>query len=415
MATIALYQGKINQMPGLVNAAKQSVESLKTELSELNKKAARVDSGVCDLSDIISSVETCTRIEEDRIEALEDFQASMEEFVNDAVRIDSKAADAVNGNKENFYEEYDYLRPDSEKSGWEIFWEDVGSWCKEHWKEIVTTVVIVAGAALAIAAVVCTGGVALAPMLAAGLTALGMASGTALTVATVTSLVVAGIAVASTLASSTLNLIDLWGDMSGNSTFQTWRTAMNWTSMISNGFYSVGSIFNSAHGITNQGLREYSKAFFNKNQFASQLPTTPDSSAFWSGLGKNGAETARSVADDAGLSTLEHTMERNGVNLPTWDKANPASITAWKDASAAYAWNSSGRVTAILGDTVRSGSVWRTIEYPLLTINPNVSIIVNTSGTVLQYTSLPSLWQGLFSLIGAGTSGMGEAGVYRER
>ena len=108
-------------------------------------------------------------------------------------------------------------------------------------------------------------------------------------------------------------------------------------------------------------------------------------------------------------------MERNGVNLPTWDKANPASITAWKDASAAYAWNSSGRVTAILGDTVRSGSVWRTIEYPLLTINPNVSIIVNTSGTVLQYTSLPSLWQGLFSLIGAGTSGMGEAGVYRER
>lgn len=95
--------------------------------------------------------------------------------------------------------------------------------------------------------------------------------------------------------------------------------------------------------------------------------------------------------------------------MPIWDTANPSSITAWRDASAAYAWNASGKVTAIIGESVKSTAVWRSIEYPLLTINPNVSVIVNTSGTVLHYTSLPSLWQGLFSLVGAGTSGFEEA------
>lgn len=63
-----------------------------------------------------------------------------------------------------------------------------------------------------------------------------------MTAATVASLVVAGIANISTLSSSALNIIDLWCDMSGNSTFQARKTAMNWTSMIPSGFYSVGAM-----------------------------------------------------------------------------------------------------------------------------------------------------------------------------
>ena len=396
-------------MPGMINDARKSVDKLKTELFDLQKKASNIDVIVCDLSEVISSIQASAQTQENRIAALESFQANSEEFICEVIQIDNDVADTVNQNKENFYKQYAYLKPDSEKNWLQIALEDAGEWCEEHWKELVMTVVIVAGAVLAVVAVVCTGGVALAPMLAAGFTALGVASGTALTAATVISFVVAGVAVTSTIASSTLNLIDLWGDMRGNSTFQAWKTALNWTSMISNGFYSAGAIFNSAHGITNQGLREYSKAFFNKNGYVSQLPTTPDGSAFWSGLGRNGAETAERIANDAGLNTLEITARQNGVNMPIWDTANPSSITAWRDASAAYAWNASGKVTAILGESVKSTSVWRSIEYPLLTINPNVSVIVNTSGTVLHYTSFPSLWQGLFSLVGAGTSGFEEA------
>jgi hypothetical protein len=80
-------------------------------------------------------------------------------------------------------------------------------------------------------------------------------AGTALTVATVTSLVVGGVAVISTLAASTLNIIDTWHDMSDNSTFKSWQKAMNWTSGISNGLYSIGSIYNSFKGISNADVR----------------------------------------------------------------------------------------------------------------------------------------------------------------
>jgi len=38
MATITLYAGKINQMPGLINEVKKSVVDYKSELSALRKK-----------------------------------------------------------------------------------------------------------------------------------------------------------------------------------------------------------------------------------------------------------------------------------------------------------------------------------------------------------------------------------------
>ena len=49
----------------------------------------------------------------------------------------------------------------------------------------------------------------------------------------------------STLGSSALNIVDTWCDMSENSTFKSWQTAMNWISIISNGLYSIGAIYNS--------------------------------------------------------------------------------------------------------------------------------------------------------------------------
>ena len=115
------------------------------------------------------------------------------------------------------------MKPDAEKSDWEEFWDDAAEWCKEHWQEIVTTVGIIVGAALAIAAVVTTGGAALVPLL----TALGAAAGTAAHI----SLAVAAIAVVSTIGAAALNIVDTWGDI-GNTTFNALHSALKWTSMI---------------------------------------------------------------------------------------------------------------------------------------------------------------------------------------
>ncbi|MBQ6160948.1 MAG: hypothetical protein IJK24_08370 [Oscillospiraceae bacterium] len=155
MATISLYAGKVNQMPELINAAKKSVEKFKTELSDLQKKASKVDSSICNLSEVISSIQASTQTQENRIEALENFRKNSEEFVSETVRIDGKVADTVNQNKKDFYEEYSYLKPDCEKSFLEHL-KDAAEWCKDHWREILIVLELVV-------AVVCLCIPALAP------------------------------------------------------------------------------------------------------------------------------------------------------------------------------------------------------------------------------------------------------------
>ena len=173
MATIALYAGKLNQMPGLIKDAKKSVDKLKTELSDLQKKAYNIDVSVCDLSEVINSIQASAQTQENRIAALESFQANSEEFINEVIRIDNHVADTVNQNKENFYKQYDYLKPECEKSGWEKFCdglEAVGEWCQKHWKLIVTAVIVVVSVVL-----ICTGvgailsGIAMGALMGAGI------------------------------------------------------------------------------------------------------------------------------------------------------------------------------------------------------------------------------------------------------
>ena len=153
------------------------------------------------------------------------------------------------------------MKPECEKSRWEKFKDGckkVGEWCKKHWKEILITVKIVIGAVLAIVAVVATGGMALVPLLTMSLAIFGIPAGLVTTIATITSLSVATIAILSTLGSSTLNIIDTWENID-NSVFNTFQNILNWTSTISNCFYSIGSIYSSVKGISNADLRNYGK------------------------------------------------------------------------------------------------------------------------------------------------------------
>ena len=220
------------------------------------------------------------------------------------------------------------------------------------------------GAVLAIVAVVATGGMALVPLLTTVLTTFGVSAGLATTIATITSLSVAAIAIISTLGSSTLNIIDTWGNID-NSVFNTFQNILNWTSTISNCFYSIGSIYSSVKGISNADLRNYGKQWATNPQFRSAISGAseynftlkPDSSTFWFGIGDkgmgNGDQIAANCADKMGRSTLETTLSSNGIELPNWDVFNPATISAWNSASSSYAMHFLGmlqRYSEILFD-----------------------------------------------------------------
>ncbi|OPX42030.1 hypothetical protein CLHUN_40890 [Ruminiclostridium hungatei] len=165
MATIALYTNKINRMPGLIKDVKKTVADYKSELSALKAKSLTINKSVCNLDDIISSIQTSSQTQEQKITSLDTFNHNSEEFISDAARIDGDAADIIKKRKDDFYDKYNYLKPECEKSGWEKFCngcESVGEWCKEHWVTIVTVLVVIAIAVIAVV----TFGVAIAAIAA---------------------------------------------------------------------------------------------------------------------------------------------------------------------------------------------------------------------------------------------------------
>ena len=151
MATIELYAKQINQMPRLIQEAKKSVTDYKAELSSLQTKFLFINRSVCNLDSVISSIQSSTQTQEQTIASLDAFYQNSENFIADVVRIDGNVADVINERKDNFYDEYSYLKPESLlekvwnscKSGL----KKVGQWCREHWKEIVTAIIVIAAIA----------------------------------------------------------------------------------------------------------------------------------------------------------------------------------------------------------------------------------------------------------------------------
>lgn len=145
MATIALYAGKMNQMTSLIGEVKKSVDDYSSELFSLKLKAVNIRKSVCNLDDVIGMVQTSTQIQEQKAETLETFSQKTEEFTAEVVRIDEEAAAVINQSKEDFYNKYNYLKPDAEKNFLEEWFDDAAAWCAEHWQEIVTTAAIIVG------------------------------------------------------------------------------------------------------------------------------------------------------------------------------------------------------------------------------------------------------------------------------
>lgn len=163
MATIALYANKINQMHGLIKDVKKSVMDYKSELSALKKKTLQINRNICNLDDVVSSIQASSQTQERKIASLEALQKNSEQFIANTVQADNKVAEVVKKNENDFYGKYSYLKPECKKNGWEKFCDGCKKavkWCKEHWKLVVTVVIAIA----AVVAIVCTGGVALGPI-----------------------------------------------------------------------------------------------------------------------------------------------------------------------------------------------------------------------------------------------------------
>ena len=88
--------------------------------------------------DVISSIKSSTKTQEDKIETLENLKQDINDFISDVVRIDGDAAEAINKSKDDFYNKYEYLTPECEKSRWEKFKRRLqkksAKWCKEYWE-----------------------------------------------------------------------------------------------------------------------------------------------------------------------------------------------------------------------------------------------------------------------------------------
>ena len=126
---------------------------------------------------------------------------------------------------------------------------------------------------------------------------------------------------------------------------------------------------------------------FDINKCYDCFATEPNSAYFWSGLGENGQDIAAQVAYENGGTTLEMLMDKNKDELISagfpYDEDlggfyfSKDNAQDWQAISQAYAEQASGDVHAVLGDTVREGSVWNTKELPALEKNENVDKVIS--------------------------------------
>jgi len=161
MATITLYAGKINQMPGLINEVKKSVVDYKSELSALRKKTLNINRSVCNLDEVISFIQASSQTQDRKIDSLEKFCSESEKFISEVIRIDEEVAEPYHNGKK-ILQRILLFKTGKREKRWEKIKDglkSVAEWCKENWEsiaKIVVAAVVIAGLGIAAAL---TGGV----------------------------------------------------------------------------------------------------------------------------------------------------------------------------------------------------------------------------------------------------------------
>lgn len=167
MATITLYKDKINGVGSLLDDIIKSSNNLNTQLGTLKNTLQGVDSSTCNLQDTVDSISSSSKSEGDKVEDLKRLNSKLTEFIEMTTKRDASAKSEIERAKEDFYTKYSYLKPECEKSRMEKVVDAMKKaceWCKEHWKLIVTAIIVVVAVVL-----LCTGvGSGLGAVLLAG-------------------------------------------------------------------------------------------------------------------------------------------------------------------------------------------------------------------------------------------------------
>ena len=155
MATITLFKDKINGVGSLLDDIIKSSNNLNAQLGTLKNTLQGVDSSTCNLQDTVDSISSSSKSEKDKVEDLKRLNGRLTEFIEMTTRRDASAKSEIERAKKDFYTKYSYLKPECEKSRMEKIVDAMKKaceWCKEHWKLLVTIVIVAVSIVL-----LCTG------------------------------------------------------------------------------------------------------------------------------------------------------------------------------------------------------------------------------------------------------------------
>ena len=107
------------------------------------------------MQDTVDSISSSSKSEKDKVEDLKRLNGRLTEFIEMTTRRDASAKSEIERAKKDFYTKYSYLKPECEKSRMEKIVDAMKKaceWCKEHWKLLVTIVIVAVSIVL-----LCTG------------------------------------------------------------------------------------------------------------------------------------------------------------------------------------------------------------------------------------------------------------------
>lgn len=272
-------------------------QSMISALQAVKSFVHSMNGGVGTLQGAVDQVSSRQSSEDAKSSKLDEVASKANGFVELARRIDLEVGGLVNQNKNEFYDVNPWSRPpepEREKKWYEKAydwvcdrgreaaesikkaWTSVKEWCSSNVGKIVLGIVAVVGAIAIIAAVICSGGLALVPLL----TALGCSAG----LATGISLTVGAVAVISTslaLIPNTLDLAaavdevvdpesnkisDFNNKLHQNEAYNTFQKTTNIISAVSGGVYSIGSMYNGIKGVSNAELKTFKAQNFTREE-----------------------------------------------------------------------------------------------------------------------------------------------------
>ena len=139
MAMIEISSEKISEMYGLTDNVKKSVVDYKSEMEAIRKKTLGVSRSVCNLDDVLESVEASIKLQDEKIESLDRLNADLKEFESEVVRIDGRVTAHIRQSQNEFYEANPWLRPEymvKRENEWRKRSGSFQDWCEARLEDL---------------------------------------------------------------------------------------------------------------------------------------------------------------------------------------------------------------------------------------------------------------------------------------